>query len=135
MSIRLWSYFYFDLIYRCDSVYEMTLEQEQFVNEIVLETQRILESKSPKNAEMYRNFLAKFIGMMVYRSLEANPEVKLTNDQLFKFKSKNFLNMKTLVSDVVAAAMGGAMRKFSGKDIEYYCQIKTVGEPVNKEPI
>lgn len=82
-------------------------------------------------------FMATFISAVVYQAL--SEEVKNSKNEVDKKKTydkvyKNLSDMKEGMQDAIAAGFQGAMSTFSGKPIEYYCQIKTIPEPMNKKP-
>lgn len=75
-------------------------------------------------------FLAAFTAASVVRSLGNQREG--TSAEQFEAASKGFLEHKVSVQDAVAAGFSGAMREYSGKSVDYYCQIKVVPEVVSK---
>lgn len=80
-------------------------------------------------------FIARFMGTLLYKSLTHKPDTVLSKEQLVKFTTNNFSEMKTSVQEAIAAAFSGAMHTFTKIPIEYYCQVKPVPPAINKEPI
>lgn len=112
---------------------------DQISQTLVNETFKLIDgqSKDPIKAhKMALMFLARFAGVLLYRSLtEAAPEGCNTKEKILKFTMANFSATKLSVQEAVAAAFTGAMNTYSGQPIEYFCQVKPVGPVLNKEPI
>jgi flagellar motor component MotA len=113
-----------------------TQTPDQLAATLVTETYKLIDAQgnalSGKIAVM---FLARFTGMLIYRSLAAPaPDSCKTKEEKYNFTSQNFAKVKQATQEAIAAAFSGAMHTFVGKPMEYYCLIKPVGPAVNKEP-
>jgi hypothetical protein len=71
------------------------------------------------------------IGGMLYRELTMTPPL-LEKEEQYEFTKAAFSKYKSGVQEAVALAFQGAMTQWSGKSVEYYCQVKPVPEPTNK---
>lgn len=85
--------------------------------------------------DLLERFICTFIGFEVHKTLTDRPDGKrLTKKEEFDFTSKNFADMKVLCQEAISGAFSIAMTNYSGQSVEYYCQIKAVPPPINKEP-
>lgn len=102
--------------------------------ELVLETMKLLNVRGEAcRKEAVKTFLARFVGFALYQALMEKPDGPCGPKELHKFTKDNFNEAKLAVQDSISAAFTGAMKTFTGKRLEYYCQVKTVGEPINKK--
>ncbi len=106
---------------------------------MVDEITRFLQSQEKSQGrlmskELAINFLAGFIGAQVYAALRDRPSHIKSNKAMLDYALKNFTALKTEIQDSVAAGFQGGLQSFTGKHCEYYCQIKTIPEAVNKQP-
>jgi hypothetical protein len=81
------------------------------------------------------NFIAMFIGTILHRSLVTRPAGLFDKDEIYEYTQNNFAITKGKIQDAVAHGFQGAMQSFSGKQVEYYCQVRPVGDPVNRLPV
>lgn len=79
------------------------------------------------------NFLASFIGALVYKTLRERPARIKTNKEMYEYAKSNFNEAKIDVQDAVAAGFQGAMEIYTGHLVEYYCQVKTVPPAKNNQ--
>jgi len=113
---------------------------DQIATDLVSETFKLIEGQSKSSLVAERLsvvFLAKFIGVLMYKNLttETPYDVQNDTDKIAKFTITRFGKFKGIVQEAIAAAFSGAMQSYSGQDIEYYCQVRPIGQAVNKEPI
>jgi hypothetical protein len=78
-------------------------------------------------------FIRYFVSKMVLDSLTEYKKKKLDGKEAYDFTKKNFSEMKDELQLEIAKGFEIGFLKYSGKDIEYYCQVKPVPEPINKE--
>lgn len=78
-------------------------------------------------------FLAKFVGSIVLSVLNEKPSTT-SEEENYKHSVKTFSDIKLKIQEAVAAGFTGAMTVFTGHQVEYYSQIKTVPEAANKKP-
>lgn len=108
-------------------------QAEIFSQYMVEEMCKLLKAHAPdKFGVMMSAFLATFVGNMVYKKLQEKPETAMSKEDLFKFTKDNFIGVRMQVQEAVAAGVSGAMTTYSGKHVEYYCQVKPVPEPISK---
>ncbi len=81
------------------------------------------------------NFIASFIGSILHKTLATKMDGMLDARDQHDFVQANYADMKKQVQEAVGAGFTGAMKVFTGKDLDYYCQVKPVGDAVNKQPI
>lgn len=108
---------------------------DRFAATLVTETYKLIDAQGPTSSKIAVLFVARFVGMLVYRSLVAPaPDSCQTKEDKSNFTLQNFAKVKSAVQEAIAAAFSGAMHTYVGKPMEYYCQVKPVGPAVNKEP-
>ena len=86
--------------------------------------------------EVYTQALAKTVSGLVYGSLIEPPRkvVQEGKKAHIKWMESSFLDAKARIQAAVAAGFQGAIKAYSDMDVEYYCEVKLVPEPLNKEP-
>ncbi len=104
---------------------------ENFSTNLVNEIFRIIDKKSMGgNADASRYVacavLHKFLGSILWKTLAEDPKINISKKDHLEYIMKNFSETKTAVQDSVSLAFQVAMSSFSGQEIEYYCQVKTV---------
>ncbi len=80
------------------------------------------------------NFVAAFIGAVVYKTLRERPVHIKTREEMLTHTTKSFAETKLKIQDAVAAGFQGAMQTYTKQSIDYYCQVKTIPPAFNKEP-
>lgn len=114
--------------------------KEQMSKHMVTEVLQFLEKQKQDHGievskQLSISFLACVLGALIMQVLNEKPKKKgYTGTELYNFTSKNFATYKLEIQDAVAAGFQGAFNTFSGRTVEYYCQVKPVSEPVNKRP-
>lgn len=78
--------------------------------------------------------LRKLTALSVYETLKEAPVKAKTQSDRYKRTAHAFSNIRNKIEDSVAAGFQGAMSTYAGKQVGYYCIIRTVPEPVNREP-
>lgn len=81
-----------------------------------------------------RVFLAKVVGKLAYGSLTRSPLHQVSKQDMYDYTLTSFHNYKQDVQEAIAVGIGGAMSRFAGTSVEYYCQIIVVPEPLNTQP-
>ncbi len=82
---------------------------------------------------LMRQFIAAVIGSALYTKLMERPK-DLDQDEMLQHNMDTFASAKADVQSAVAAAFQGALTKYTGQEVEYYCTIKPVPAPINKKP-
>ncbi len=77
-------------------------------------------------------FLASFLQLLVQKALQEIPDNVFTPDELFHFSKLGLAETKVLVQNSIAAGFQKATSNFTGQDVEYYCQVRVVPEPVSR---
>lgn len=106
---------------------------------VTSEVFRIVESQREKIGKnacdiTYMSVLASIVGTVVLNTITEQFDKKVSNTEVEKILHKNYNNLKMAVQDSIATGFTEAMTKYSGKTCEYYCQIKPLPPPVNKQP-
>jgi len=122
------------------SVVKTAVKPEEFLCALANETQKLIGTKSADIEQCKLHMLmyvTQFICLMLLRTLSERPDKveSLSNDEVYDYVHKNFGNMKSHTQEAVSTAFAAAMTQFTGHQMEYYCQIRTVGPALNKEPI
>jgi len=71
----------------------------------------------------------------VYAELNERDKSLKTKEEMLNFAMKNFAALKVSIQESVAAGFQGAVSTFSGQQVDYYCQVKPIPEPINKRMI
>lgn len=119
-----------------------TIEEwcEKFTSDLATEVYYALEDQLEMVGDdaynaMLAQFLSGYVATICYRSLACMPEDLVDKKEQYEYAKKSFAAMKTRIQDAVSSGVSGGMKTWSGRMVDYYCQIKVVPEPVNKEMI
>lgn len=77
-------------------------------------------------------FIAGFVGSLVHHVLARRPPVGTSKQKTYEYVAAQYADIKSNIEGAVAAGFSGSLSKYSGKEVEYYCQVKIVPEPINK---
>lgn len=107
---------------------------EDISDMLVVETLKIIDAKTRKEGdEAYRQvsakFVERFIAAIMYKTLTEEAKINLPIKVLEDLHIKNANDMKRAIQDSVSQGFQYAMTAYSGKPMEYYCQIKLVPQP------
>lgn len=94
--------------------------------------QALNHAKRPFNKSPEVNFLAKYLSLTLYAALNIQMPASMTQDQKVEAIHKNLGLVKSDIQEAVVMAFQEEMTRFSGKPIEYYCQIAPVPNPINQ---
>ncbi len=100
------------------------------------ETLKILRGHTDKRGpEVGRalciHFLARVLTATVLDTLNTRKDGAKDDEEQFRFSKDQFLDLKTQVQDATALSFQTAFHHFTGRNVEYYCVIKPVPEPLN----
>jgi hypothetical protein len=110
-------------------------EPEEVAKELTAELLETIAHKSPgQEMRVLMNFLHSLVGTMVYQALSIPPNPNEDREEQLKFVENNYKLMKTNIQNAVGEAFKEAMQAYSGKSMDYYCQIKALPDPINKLP-
>jgi hypothetical protein len=81
------------------------------------------------------HFLARIITSSVYDALNdrGNLDSSASKKQVFEFTKKNFSDFKESLQDTIAMSFQTAFSHYAGRDMEYYCQIRPVPDPLSNK--
>lgn len=77
------------------------------------------------------HFLARVLSSTVLDTLHERMENPQSEAEALRFNQKQFAELKIQVQDAVALSFQTAMSHYTGRQVEYYCTIKPVPDPVN----
>lgn len=111
---------------------------EDFSVLLTNETFKLIDSKNKSNGPeagryVATTYLARFVGTLLFRTLTERNQLNTTKEEQEDFVMKNAAELKTAIQEAVSMGFQSAMTQFSGRQIEYYCQIKPVPEPVSNK--
>lgn len=109
---------------------------EEIADMMVVESLKIIDSKTKKDGdEAFRQVSAKFIERLIaslmYKTLTEESKLKLPSKALEDLHIKNANDMKLALQDSVSQGFQYAMTAYSGRTMEYYCQIKLVPQQLS----
>ncbi len=90
------------------------------------------KSMGPKcKNELVSTFLAGYVAATMYQSLTTTEGVKMTKEQRYSTTMTEFSQAKSRLAEAISMGFTMAMKNFSGKSIEYYCDIRPIPERTN----
>lgn len=107
----------------------------KIARDLALETYKLIASALPSEDiltlnQVLASFLGHFVEHTVKETLYAITPYMLTEDAQHKEVVKHFNALKIDIADNVAKGYTRASVEFSNMDVEYYCTIKLVPEPL-----
>ena len=116
---------------------------EDLANDMVTRTMKYIDSTVEKKGGdteaaaqfLCLMFIARFIGVMLFRCLSRDGKPQLTRDEEYKQTTKSMGMLKAHIQEAVSLGFSGAMTTFTGKQIDYYCQIRPVPEAMGKKDV
>lgn len=78
------------------------------------------------------NFISQYIELLLSDALRDYPKTGATQKEQMTQVSGNFKDIKQEIQQQIANAFTRVMEGYSGMDIDYYCLIKPLPEPINK---
>jgi hypothetical protein len=110
---------------------------KQMLSELFVMVNMQKEQKDPAVLrKLLNNFLSSFVGSMAITALSRTPaktDSVNSKEELMKFTQANLLSVKQDIAEAVSLGFEAALYNYSGKEIEYYCTIKPVSQPVSKK--
>jgi len=116
------------------------MDSESYTQQLSRETVNKLfafySGVAPDNCALRQNlmiFVNEFIQIVIAQALsDFDPcaRKKRKMKQVFN----NFTVLKENLQEQIANSFSQAMHKYAGQDIDYYCLIKQVADPVNNHP-
>jgi len=116
------------------------MDSESYTQQLSRETVNKLfafySGVTPDNAALRTNmmiFVNEFIQIVIAQAL-SDFDTQATKKAKMKQVFNNFTLLKESIQEQIANSFSQAMRKYAGQDIDYYCLIKQVADPVNNHP-
>ncbi len=117
-------------------VLELATLSKNVVSQIMLFINKKRDEKNDDDfAEVLSiQILASYIASLVYRELKEvkDNNTNATQEQLHNASMDAYAAVRGRIQDAVSAGVSGAMATYTGKQLDYYTQIKVVPEPTNK---
>ncbi len=115
-------------------------DPEVFSRLLVDETFRLIEGEGRLHGGAFtrlviQRFLTIYISTWASKALQAKAKETATKSEIFSFTAANFAKAKVRIQEAVSEGFQMAMGDFTGKSVEYYCQVNPVPPVANKEPI
>ncbi len=109
---------------------------EEFGSFIAEETSKLIRTCAKPKGEglvekLTQNFLENMIENVVMDALTKHAD--LPPHQAYSATKDAVAQAKSNIQTAIAIGFEKAFHKFSGREVEYYCQIHLVPEPINKE--
>jgi hypothetical protein len=109
---------------------------ENFTDNVAQESIKLLKaygsSKANKHkVDLLKQFLVSYVKLIVYHAVAKLPDTILSEKDSFKFARENYKSIKIDIQDAVADGFQQAIVPFANADVDYYCNISTVGDPIN----
>lgn len=79
-------------------------------------------------------FLRDFVGALVYQALTVVPKGQRSGKESLETTRKAFNVTKAMIQDTIGDAFSDAMLEFSGRHLDYFCEVSPVPESVNDLP-
>lgn len=114
------------------------LKPEDLVKYISDESLKMLQALNNKSGGISLDTLTAFIyhtiNTIVYNLLKSQEKKATSNEQKFKDTKDLYFTFRTQLQEAVGLAFTEAMTNFSGKDVEYVCEIQVMPAAKNKLP-
>lgn len=113
---------------------------EEFASMMAVESYKLikLESKNNKNKvdrDISTKFLKHFIKKIVFDSLTELTNKNMSSKEAYTVTKASFLDIKVKIQEEVARGFEEAFLHYTGQQIDYYCDVRVIPEPINKEMI
>lgn len=110
---------------------------EEFAEFIAKESYNLVTTCGKKQAEdvsllLSTKFIQYYTEIIVLKSLSVTDGKELSSKQNYTITKDSFMRLKTELQTELAKGFENAFRKYAGKNVEYYCQINPVPEPISK---
>lgn len=79
-------------------------------------------------------FISGFVAALVFDALTQLKPPKTSALKKFEMTTRDFNEVKLKIQESVADGFSRAFKEFTGKGVDYYCQVRAIPEPTNKEP-
>lgn len=120
----------------------LTVEEaiEQVARGMALEIFKLFDQQSEYKGTHYgrdlaSRFLSHFVFVALVKALDPSQlSSNLTKEEMCALTADSFADMKLRFQESVSGGFTNAMSKFAGKYVDYYCDIRVVPTPVNKQP-
>ncbi len=111
---------------------------ENFTDYIASENYKLLINYSKTKTQdlsvkLLTSFIKSYIHLVVLEVFIQKPGMKLSKQEHFNYTSANFNQIKLLIQSAVAEGFNQAVLDFTSQNMDYYCIIKPMPEPINKE--
>lgn len=80
-----------------------------------------------------QRFLTCLMASLIYNDLTDLPE-GATDEELLEYSKEAYAANKEIIANSVSDAFKASMRSYSGKEVDYFCQIQQIAVDANKLP-
>ena len=77
-------------------------------------------------------FLKFYVNLILKNALLEHTKMPLSQDEAYRLTIHNFQQIKEQIQTEISLAFEKALSDFSGRNMEYYCQIKPVPEVTHR---
>lgn len=111
----------------------------KFSDMVAVETIKLVDGRMKEHGpsagrKVTAHVIGRMIGLTLYHTLnDMSKDKGLDKEAQCKYVEKNFARAKHEILEAVSAGFSGAMTTWSGKTVEYYCQVKIAPEPDKKK--
>lgn len=114
-----------------------TVKLEELANVLAYENYKLFLSKSKSKdlvMQLLLTFTKHFIKYTLLHSLENSTEESMTKPEKYIATRDSFAKTKGELQTFISDAFSDTFKDWAGQDVDYYCIIKPIGEPINKKP-
>lgn len=109
---------------------------DEMAEEMSKETVKVL-TQVGKPKQMVRPLMLKFLNFyirsMIMTALNEYKVKKIKDSEAYEYTRQNFLDLKINLQKEIGTAFEDAFKLYSGRaEVEYYCVINPVPEPISK---
>jgi len=113
---------------------------DEFSSFVGRETQKLLRGYAKSHDQTAEDLLARYLNHLIKNTLVdivtkyEKESVIRTQEELYELTYKDYKAFKFKLESEMADAFTQVMSKFSGKSLDYYCEISLMPDPINTEP-
>jgi hypothetical protein len=112
------------------SVLSRALAKETF--KLFLDKNKLLEDKSPLEARAAILYVGSFISLILDEVLNDRP-LAFEDKALYDHVHQAYTETKSNIETIIGKAFSTSVKKFSGQELDYICEISPSPEPEGKD--
>lgn len=115
-------------------VIDQTEEYGEFISRETHKLLKTITGTTGSNRKILSaKFLKDFTKRLVLDSLMEHTTKSLSEQEAFTLTKQSFSDIKSSIQQEISAGFEDAFYEYTGRKVEYYCQILPVPEAINKE--